>query len=893
MGMFGKNALAAYKGATDEQALMDLEAERKLKLQKMNQNLVHSGNVEQRRQVQQNQQNVIFDQQQEQHGKEQERQEDKNKAQMDVLTKQMNRQNVDALDTIMLDTFKTGDYGKVNRIFTDSTDNNVHKMIKTELETALGGTIVKIERNPDRDNDDVEDSTESKITIQLDNGTVQEELFDLDGFTQRVGTPARVGNDVYEKALMTSSTNVKTGAIDLQTLYKNALLGGRNGDAPSKKILTMMEDYMKLGKNGKATPRTIEDTQEAMLEAMENGDSKAFGVAKEQYEAMVEFAEQKQKMNTKLTTTKKLTPKQKLEMQEQQDVTDKKAIVNQITTTNLTDENIDKTMGYIADTILAGKPNENAIRIKTAQIYKSIMNKDEQDIMNPKSEDWMSGRATEQIARNMKINKQLEDASAKRTNIQQTAIDSMDAHSKVVDFTAKLKTGYKDIEAKLGKLNKNFGTNIGDRVSKSTGQVLAEFGNNKVNLDSLATEADKLYGVINNPSASTEEKKRATDTIKKKFRMGASTEGFLIMKDMLKLLSGAGVTNEELERYSREFIGTDFTDMQGIIQNLTSSSKASMKSFNMAYDNGKSAGLYATSDKKLMAVRRNSQNLREEWGDDIYSAGLSNLELTNPSLMSNEADKFFKNLGVPSTEKFIKDYTNNEYNYALNNGGSTKGFDPESNNKIFKHMDNDEKRLNIQALQEYKKAVGGNKTFTAPKPPKVETPTTGQVTRMPTQQELTDAGISYNKQDTQIIKHITGKEAPAGLAGYNAKNSTSTASGKYQFVEGTLNPLLKKLGKTRAEYDSDPIVQEQVFKVHYYDMKAVLHKVGRPVNKENMYTVHQLGAGRAKRLFDNKLNKDDLKAMYDNLHSADKERVASTSKAVIPLWIATHRGGKS
>ena len=81
----------------------------------------------------------------------------------------------------------------------------------------------------------------------------------------------------------------------------------------------------------------------------------------------------------------------------------------------------------------------------------------------------------------------------------------------------------------------------------------------------------------------------------------------------------------------------------------------------------------------------------------------------------------------------------------------------------------------------------------------------------------------------------------------SAKNPRSSATGRYQFTEGTWNGLASRypeLGLT-ADGRLDPNQQERAIRVFTQDNARALTSAGIPVNPGNLYAAHFLGAGGA------------------------------------------------
>lgn len=83
-----------------------------------------------------------------------------------------------------------------------------------------------------------------------------------------------------------------------------------------------------------------------------------------------------------------------------------------------------------------------------------------------------------------------------------------------------------------------------------------------------------------------------------------------------------------------------------------------------------------------------------------------------------------------------------------------------------------------------------------------------------------------------------------------AKNPLSSATGRYQFVQGTWRMMMRKhphLGLTE-DGRLDPAQQERAIRAFTADNAALLQKDGIPINRGNLYAAHFLGAGDARRV---------------------------------------------
>jgi len=136
--------------------------------------------------------------------------------------------------------------------------------------------------------------------------------------------------------------------------------------------------------------------------------------------------------------------------------------------------------------------------------------------------------------------------------------------------------------------------------------------------------------------------------------------------------------------------------------------------------------------------------------------------------------------------------------------------------------------------------------------------------------------------DDYLVKHESGGD-------YFAQNPSSSAFGKYQVIDSTRRGVAKKLGIS-DNYAKTPEGQEQVYSELKRQYSSNLSRWGQEETPANMYTVHQLGAGRAKRFFSGKLTSKDVGIMYKNLRKSDRGKIDRFDReAVLSAWEQTYR----
>jgi len=95
-----------------------------------------------------------------------------------------------------------------------------------------------------------------------------------------------------------------------------------------------------------------------------------------------------------------------------------------------------------------------------------------------------------------------------------------------------------------------------------------------------------------------------------------------------------------------------------------------------------------------------------------------------------------------------------------------------------------------------------------------------------------------------------------------AKNPSSTATGRYQFTAGTWAGLMRQhpeLGLT-SNGRTDPAQQEKAIRVFTDQNAKALTAAGIPINPQNLYGAHFLGAGGASKFIPGAVNNPDVPA---------------------------------
>lgn len=159
------------------------------------------------------------------------------------------------------------------------------------------------------------------------------------------------------------------------------------------------------------------------------------------------------------------------------------------------------------------------------------------------------------------------------------------------------------------------------------------------------------------------------------------------------------------------------------------------------------------------------------------------------------------------------------------------------------------------------------------------------IKKVPATVTFSNGKPSFTMDDNDsLVKNIVGHESGGD---YTAKNPKSSAYGKYQFIDSRRREIASKIGLTE-EGSKTPEGQELMMQYAMNEYKALLTKWGQPIDKANTYTIHQMGAGRARRYFSGKLNSNDIKVLKDNIpkkfHASLKTR-----KDVLKKWEELYR----
>jgi len=157
-------------------------------------------------------------------------------------------------------------------------------------------------------------------------------------------------------------------------------------------------------------------------------------------------------------------------------------------------------------------------------------------------------------------------------------------------------------------------------------------------------------------------------------------------------------------------------------------------------------------------------------------------------------------------------------------------------------------------------------------------------------QDVIDEPTPKKVVSTDVEAYNQAREQGVGYKGdvYTRKNEAgSSAYGKYQVIDSTNARISERLGMTPEE-GRTPEGQEKVYAELKREGTEQLKGWGEAVTPANLYAVHQLGAGRAKRYFEGTLTDKDIKVMNDNL---PKDKQSSNSKIVVSTWSKLYNEG--
>lgn len=127
-----------------------------------------------------------------------------------------------------------------------------------------------------------------------------------------------------------------------------------------------------------------------------------------------------------------------------------------------------------------------------------------------------------------------------------------------------------------------------------------------------------------------------------------------------------------------------------------------------------------------------------------------------------------------------------------------------------------------------------------------------QLARAPKLQAALDArfGPQTMPQGVGMDQYLANAAMAESGGNPNARNPNSTATGTYQFLEGTWNDLASKYPELGLTPDgrTDPMQQEKAMRAFTADNAKVLSASGIAVNPTSLYAAHFLGAGGAQKV---------------------------------------------
>ena len=127
--------------------------------------------------------------------------------------------------------------------------------------------------------------------------------------------------------------------------------------------------------------------------------------------------------------------------------------------------------------------------------------------------------------------------------------------------------------------------------------------------------------------------------------------------------------------------------------------------------------------------------------------------------------------------------------------------------------------------------------------------------------------LNYNESDTEVADYFASIESGGD---YNARNTKSSAFGKYQVIKSTLAEKAKDLGISVKEART-PEGQEMVMHSLLSDYKSRLKEFDLPVTKENMFVLHNLGQTGGVRVLRGTYTGEDIGAMRRNVSTEERK----------------------
>jgi hypothetical protein len=125
-----------------------------------------------------------------------------------------------------------------------------------------------------------------------------------------------------------------------------------------------------------------------------------------------------------------------------------------------------------------------------------------------------------------------------------------------------------------------------------------------------------------------------------------------------------------------------------------------------------------------------------------------------------------------------------------------------------------------------------------------------QLAREPKLQASLDARYGAQPQGAGMDQYLASAKMAESSGNRNAKNSNSSATGLYQFLDGTWNDLANKYPELGLTPDgrTDPMQQEKAMRAFTADNAKALSSSGIAVNPTSLYAAHFLGAGGAQKV---------------------------------------------